>query len=125
MTNPQFRKFIIDWGVYKTIGNIPNNQITIQLYNLCDETVQNSIINTNSNFTSLTKKEMLDTIEAIATNKSNPTVHRLSFTNIHQSEGETIQNFLIHLKSTAQDCEYSCPNCDHDLQELHIKDQFI
>ena len=125
MINPQFRKFIIDWGVYKTIGNIPNNQITIQLYNLCDETVQNSIINTNSNFTSLTEKEMLDTIEAIATKKSNPTVHRLSFANIHQSEGETIQNFLIRLKSTAQDCENSCPNCDHDLQELHIKDQFI
>ena len=40
MTNPQFRKFIIDWGVYKTIGNIPHNQITIQLYNLCDEVVQ-------------------------------------------------------------------------------------
>ena len=125
MTNPQFRKFIVDWGVYKTIGNIPNNQITIQLYNLCDKTVHNSIINTNSNFTSLTEKEMLDTIEAIATKKSNPTVHRLSFANIHQSEGETIQNFLIRLKSTAQDYVYSCPNCDHDLPELHIKDQFI
>ena len=68
---------------------------------------------------------MLKPIENIVTSHSNPTVHRMTFANITQSERESIQNCLIHLKSTAKDCEYTCPNCNSDLQHLHIKDQFI
>ena len=49
----------------------------------------------------------------------------MPFANITKSEGESIQNYLIHLKSTAKDCEYTCPNCNSNLQHLHIKDQFI
>ena len=70
---------------------------------------------------------MLKPIENIVTSHSNPTGHRMTFANIKQSEGESIQNYLIHLKSTstAKNCEYTCPNCNSDLQHLHIKDQFI
>lgn len=50
MTNPQFRKFRIDWDVFKKIACIPHDQVTIQLYNLCDEGVQNGIINTHWDF---------------------------------------------------------------------------
>ena len=49
----------------------------------------------------------------------------MTIANITKSEGESIQNYLIHLKSTAKDCEYTCPNCNSNLQHLHIKDQFI
>ena len=35
------------------------------------------------------------------------------------------QSFLIQLKSAAKDCEFTCPNCNTDLQPNHIKDQFI
>ena len=68
---------------------------------------------------------MLKLIENIVTSHSNPTVHRMTFANITQSEVESIQNYLIRLKSTAKNCEYTCPNCNSDLQHLHIKDQFI
>ena len=39
---------------------------------------------------------------------------------------EPIQKFVIRLKSVAPDCEFTCSNCQHDIQEQHnIKDQLI
>ena len=125
MTNQQFQESVIDGDVFKRLARIPTSQIPIQLYNLCDDTVQNNIINTNSEFSTLAESDMLKLIEIIVTSCSNPTVHRMTFANITQSEGESIQNYLIGLKSTAKDCGHTCPNCNADLRHLHIKVQFI
>ena len=48
MTHPQFWKFKIDWDVFKLITIIPPHQIAAQLYNLCVDTVQNTLISTVS-----------------------------------------------------------------------------
>lgn len=114
MTRPQFRKFKTDWIVYKRISNLHANQIHAQLYHTCD-----SLVNTVTDFFTLTE----DTLEDIVTRKSNPAVHRLHFSTLCQSNGESIKDFLVRLKSVAPDCEYSCPSCHHDLQPTHIKDQ--
>ena len=53
MTLPQFRKFKIDWTVFKNITLLPDNQITSQLYNACEDSVQTSLINTIPNFIEL------------------------------------------------------------------------
>ena len=45
MTHPQFRKFKIDWDVFKQSTTTPPHQIAVQLYNLCDNTVQKALIN--------------------------------------------------------------------------------
>ena len=46
MTLPQFRKFKMDWDVFKRITNLQENQIHAQLYNAYSEFVQNSLVNT-------------------------------------------------------------------------------
>ena len=124
MTNPQFRKFRIDWDVYKKLVDIHPAQLAVHLHNCCDSTVQNSLINTTSNFFNLNETEMLLHIESIVTSQSNPSVHRMTFSAITQSERETMQDFLVRLRSTAQDCEFSCPSCHFDLQSINVKDQF-
>ena len=50
MTHPQFRKFRTDWNVFKKITNLPDSQIHAQLYNSCDASVQNSLVNSVTNF---------------------------------------------------------------------------
>ena len=67
----------------------------------------------------------MDMLEALVTQKSNPMVHRLSFASISQGLGESVQQFVIHLRSTAQDCDFTCPICNHDLSDIYIKDQLI
>ena len=84
-----------------------------------------SIINSKEDFFQMKETDILTFLETIVTRQSNPSVHRLSFSNITQSDNETIHAFLIRLKSSAQDCEYSCPNCKFDLSSVHVKDQFI
>ena len=50
MTLPQFTKFQMYWNVLKHSTNITGHQINAQLYSRCDANVQNSIINTVSDF---------------------------------------------------------------------------
>ena len=67
MTNQQFRKFKIDWDVFKKITTIPPPQIAAQLYSLCDDSVQTNIINNNADFFNLNETDMIKTIETIVT----------------------------------------------------------
>ena len=125
MTLPQFRKFLIDWNVFKRITNISETQIHAQLYSCCDDIVQNTIVNTVPDIFSVSEANLLGIIESIVTKHSNPSVHRMNFGSIIQSPAETIQEFVVRLRSLAPYCEFTCPNCTFDLQSNHIRDQFI
>ena len=93
--------------------------------NSCNESVQNSLVNTASDFFTLSEFDLLKTLKQIVTKQSNPAIHRLNFSSLRQSETESIKEFLIRLKSTSPDCEFTCPSCDFDLQPIHVKDQLI
>ena len=67
MTHPEFHKFKVDWEVFKSITRLPLDQIEPHLYNSCEESVQNCIINTHN--------AMLRAIEKIVTKSTNPAVH--------------------------------------------------
>ena len=125
MTHPQFRKFRVDWDVYKQITGLPTNYIANHLYSACCSEVQTSLINTKSNCLSLPENELLDTIQLIVTKQTNPAVHRMNFRRIVQQENETIKEFTVRLRSAAIDCEFSCPSCEADISSPSIKDQFI
>ena len=125
MTHPQFRKFRIDWDLYKQIADVPMNQIASMIYNSCDDTTQTSIINTRPDFLTLAEDQLINAIESIVTKKSNPTVHRMQFSSLSQHDNEQLRDYLIRLKSSAQDCEFSCPQCHHDLSLSYIRDQLI
>ena len=104
---------------------MPRSQFNIHLYNCTDEAVQNAIINTHPNFFTTDPDKLLDMVEALVTQRSNPTVHCLAFASISQDKGEPIQNYLVNLRAVAVDCSFSCPICEHDLSDIYIKDQII
>ena len=73
------------------------SQIDAQLYSLCEDSVQNSIVNTNGDFFFPSEKNMTQIIETIVTKYSSPAV-----------EGNLCKTCLIvWLNSIAQDCGYS------------------
>ena len=126
MTRLQFHIFKTDWDVYKHITNLLNSQLHAHLYNSCDDYVQTSLVNSASNFMTYQKINYLYTIlENIVTQQSNPAVHPLNFSSITQSDNKTIKDFVIHLKSSAPDCEFICPQCNWNLQDIRLKDQLI
>ena len=124
-TMPQWRKFKFDWTSFKNITQLPDNQIASQLYNACDETVQMSLINTAPNVFELSEGDLLHQIESIVTQKSNPMIHRIAFRKLTQGPTESVQDYVVRLKSNAVDCEYTCDRCKHDLTTVHVRDQFI
>ena len=66
MTHPQFGKFKIDWDIFKRITAIPSDQITAQLY-FCDDSVQNTTINTITDVFQQDEYSLLEVIENIIT----------------------------------------------------------
>ena len=98
MTSQQFRKFRIDWEVFVRMTNMPPAQTNIQLYNCTDEAVQTLFINKYPKFFSKEPKRLIDMLEALVTQKSNPMVHRLSFASISQGPGESVQQFEVQLR---------------------------
>ena len=80
---------------------------------------------TTPDFLTFSESQLLDILESIVTTKSNPTIHRMHFASISQHENEALKDHLVWLRSSVSDCEYSCPNCQHDLSSIHIRDQFI
>ena len=125
MTLQQFRKFQIDWDIFTKMTNMPSSQANIHLYNCADEAVQNAIINNHFNFFTTDPDKLLDMVEVLVTQMSNPIVQRLAYASMSQDEDVPIQNYLVCLRTVAIDCDFTCPSCEHDLSIIHIKDQII
>ena len=117
-----------EWLMRFLLTPLPMNALQCtwwMLYNACDETIQNNLVNTTTDFFSLPEHNLLDTLETIVAKKSNQAVYQLTFSSLFQSEGESVTDFIVWLKSTSPDCEFSCPGCHKDLKHIHIKDQII
>ena len=125
MSNPDFRKFKIDWQIYKDMVNLHSSQVNSHLYSACESDVQKALISTTSDFLRLPEAELLDEIEKVVTRRSNPMVHRVAFGNLYQAEGENVKDFVRRLQSAATDCEFSCVSCKYNLGDVHIMDQLI
>ena len=125
MTPQQFRKFWIDWELFTRMTDMPTSQTNIQLYSCADESVQNAIINTYSKFFTTDPDKLLEMIEVLVTQRSNPKVHWTTFASMSQHEDESIQQYLVRLRASATNCNFLCPYCEHDLSDIYIKDQFI
>ena len=57
--------------------------------------------------------------------RSNPAVYHLKLSSITESDNGPIKDFVIHLKSSAPDYEFTCPQCNYNLQDIDLKDQLI
>ena len=125
MTPQQFRKFQIDWDVFAKMTNMPSSQANIHLCNCVDEALQNAIINSHPNFSATDPDKLLDMVEVLVTQRSNPIVHHLAFASMSQDKVEPIQNYLVCLRAIAIDCDFTCLSCEYDLADIYIKDQII
>ena len=99
MTHPQFWKFNTDWLVFNCITNISDNQIHAQLYSCCDDHIQNYLVNTITDFSTLTEGQLLTALEQLVTKKSNSAVLCLHFASLIQSNGESIKDYVLRLSS--------------------------
>ena len=125
MTKTQFRKYRIDWNVFCEITSLPVDKHHATLYNSAAEDAQIAIINSFPDFFNIPVKDLLNKIETVVTQKSNPMIHRVKFSKLAQSANESIQSYVIRLRSAAKECDFLCPQCRADISSTYIKDQLI
>jgi hypothetical protein len=123
MTHPQFRKFSVDWNVYKKVIRLSETEIASHLYSTGDDAVQSTLIHSFPNFLDLPETQMLKAIKSVVTRHINPAIHRMNFGALTQQEFESIKEFLVCIQTLAIDCEFSFPDCHTDLSKVHLKDQ--
>ena len=123
----QFRKFLIDWDIYKSEHHITGFKCNKLIYSACDEALQNSFINGVPGFLEISEEKLIQYIKDTATKLSNPTVYRLSFQRLDQLEHHTIDQYIDTLRDKSIDCEFICPSksCQHNYADFAIRDRFI
>ena len=71
----QFRKFLIDWSIYKSESHLVGPQCNKLLYCACDEALQTTIINGMPEFLNSSEDKLIEFIKHTVTQLSNPTVY--------------------------------------------------
>ena len=90
----EFRKFLIDWDIYKTESRLQGSQCNKLLYSACDKALQNNIINGMPKFQESSEEQLIQYIKDKATELSNPTVYRLGFHHMDPLEHQTNEQYL-------------------------------
>ena len=85
----------------------------------------NAIINTHPNFFSTDPDKLLDIVEVLVTQRSNPIIHCRACASMFQDEDEPIQKYLVCLRVVAIVCNFTCPMYEYNLSDICIKDQII
>ena len=75
---------------------------------------------TDGQWSALTPDAAMDEVGKIVLRSSNQAVHWAEFFSVSQGQGETISDYFIKCTQKATDCEFSCPNCSHDLSEYML-----
>ena len=86
MTLQQFHNFLVDWNVFKQIIAITTTHNIAQLYSCCNDSVQNSLVDTTLYIFTVCKQDLQESIKSNATKRLNPTVHRMKFSSITQDQ---------------------------------------
>ena len=81
---PTIQKILNQWQVFTRMTDMPILQTSIQLYSCANESVQNTIINTYPEFFTIDPDKLQEMIEVLVPQKSNPIVHRITFTSMSQ-----------------------------------------
>ena len=122
----KYRKFMVDWKIYKSEHQIVGSKCNKLLYSACDSALQSSIINGLTNFLETTEEILLNYIKEAATQESNSTVYRLEFQKLDQLDGQNIDEYVDILREKAVDCDFICPmKCKLDYSDFAIRDRFI
>ena len=123
----KFRKFLIDWKIYKSEHQLDGPKCNKLLYSACDTALQTSIINGLADFLETSEENLIAYIKNAATQQSNPTVYRLEFQKLDQLEGQSVDQYIDILRDKSVDCEFICPSqtCNFDYSEFAIRDRLI
>lgn len=57
MEHPEFKKFKVDWNMFKSKTRLPTDQVALHLYNSCEQSVKNININSNVDFFKMERKQ--------------------------------------------------------------------
>ena len=122
MTAAAFRSWKRSMESWITLNGWPDEVATLHIRLNCVPSLQCAI---DARFPcneweQLTAKEALDAIAGLVLQSANQAVTWESFFTSKQTAGEPMKTFFQRCASEAIECEFKCPQCDHDLAEYML-----
>ena len=100
------------WDRYKTMGGLTAvNVIRNELRACCTQEVNKILFEFvgAARLSTCTEDELLAHIKSVAVKSVHKEVHRMTFDNIRQNDGESITNYVARLRAQAFLCEFTVP----------------
>ena len=102
-----WKLFETKWNMFKSGASIKDDQVGPQLFNCCTESLQDIIIKSQAEFSSLSEKECLIAMKHLAVIPVAVGVRRAELIKMSQEAGEPAREFHARVKGKADVCAYS------------------
>ena len=120
-----FRKFQMDWAIFKHLACIDEGDSNIELYSCCDEKLQSALYTAYPHFLTMREDSMLHHLNALINRTRNRPATRKYLQTVVQQPGEGMTDYSTRVLQAANDCHFVCHACHADLTDEHARDQLM
>ena len=107
------------WEIFKNSTNIPDEQLSTQLWQCCDEELTSELFRDIPNISTIGEGDLLDSIKQLAVLSVAACVRKTDLLSLSQDRGQPIRSFAAKVKGKAHTCAFSkqCsnPDCAQDV----------
>ena len=113
-TEEQWNTFLKRWSLFKQGTEIPNGQLVSQLWQCCDNDLEEDLFKDVNNLSTITEDELLCAIKRLAVVTKARSVRKTELFSMKQDHGQPIRTFAAKIKGKAQVCVLSkqCTNAN-------------
>ena len=109
--------FTKKWNLFKGATDIPNTQVTTQLWQCCDKDLENDLFKDVPDISRCNENDLFKAIKQLAVITVAASVRRAELLSMQQDHGQPIRSFAAQVKGKAQTCAFAknCSNCSHSV----------
>ena len=97
------------WDIFKNGTNIPEDQLSTQLWQCCDEELTSDLFRDIPNISTIDVDSLLQSIKQLAVLSVATCVRKTELLALHQDRGQPIRSFAARVKGKAQTCAFTKP----------------
>ena len=106
-TEEKWITFSRKWTLFKNGTNIPQTQLTTQLWQCCDQELEADLFRDVSDISILSEEALLQAIQRLAVITVTASVWRAELLALRQDHGQMVRSFAAKVKGKAQICAFS------------------
>lgn len=125
-TDEEWQTFLKRWDLFKRGTEIPNGQLTTQLWQCCDDDLEVDLFRSIDNVMTVNEATLLNAIKRLAVISTAESVRKTELLSMRQDHGQPVRSFVAKVKGKAQVCSFT-KTCTASLcsQQIDFSDEIV